>query len=144
MARQQAVKKVVGSSRTPNTDAPLTRHLLSSKQFAREPRRVKSSAFIPRENPGTGIFQTSVFQIQGLSEDEVWSLGEQHVLKNRPDRRVHGRADVTVQEVLGVGLYLDPDNDPPRHANIVGWPGTKPERKLVALKLAEAARLVVR
>ena len=136
--------KVDGSFRTPKTNDPLTRHLLSSSQFARESNRVKSSAFTPQENPRTGILQTSIFQTKGLTENEVWSLGEQHILKNRPDRRLHGRADVTVQEVLGTGLDLDPDNDPLRHANIVGWPNTKPERKLVALKLAEVARLVLR
>ncbi len=130
------MKKVNSSFSTPKPNDPLTRHLLSSSQFAGESKRVKSSAFTPLENPSTGIFQTSVFQTKGLTENEVWSLGEQHVLKNRPDGRIHGRADVTVQEVLGAELDLDPDNDPPRHANIVGWPSTKAERKPACVLVA--------
>ena len=48
---------------------------------------------------------------------------------------------VTVQEV---GLKIDADNDPPRHANIVGWPKEKSARKLMALESSERATLKLR
>ena len=47
----------------------------------------------------------------------------------------------TVRET---GLTIDPDNDPPRHANILGWPEEKSEQKLIALELSESAKLKLR
>ena len=40
-----------------------------------------------------------------------------------------------------VHLKVKLDNDPPRHANIYGWPEEKAEQKVLALKLAEQAEL---
>ena len=137
------MRKVDDFSRNPKSNDPLTRCLLSKSYFAGELRRVKPSAFIPPNNPTGGIFRTSVFQIKGLTESEVWSLGYDFVLRDQPGRRLHARADISVQNVWSAGLDLDADNNPPRHASIVGWPETKAERKVFALKLAGVARLVL-
>jgi len=34
-----------------------------------------------------------------------------------------------------------PDNNPPRHANIINWPAEKSEQKLIAIELAENSQL---
>lgn len=82
----------------------------------------------------------SVFRITGLSEDEIWALGD----NVNPGGDTTGRADVAERAVTEVGLQVEHDNDPPRHANIRGWPDDKPQRKALALRLARIAVLHVR
>lgn len=62
-------------------------------------------------------------------------------LRKRP---ILGRAELTVDEIVSVGLRLEPDNRPYRHANIVGWPTVKHEWKSLAQELAAVARLKTR
>ena len=57
---------------------------------------------------------------------------------------VHGRGDLSADAVGAVGLELDPNDRPRRHANIVGWPPDKPERKMLALELSKVAELILR
>ena len=66
----------------------------------------------------------SVFQIEGLDENLIWEIGTTHVAEPG-NRTLHGRGDITVAAVSETGLGLSPDNEPPRHANIVGWPEEK-------------------
>lgn len=70
---------------------------------------------------------------------EIWRLGEAHVSK-----KLHGRAELTIADVAEVGLTIDPDNNPERHATVSGWPTQKSAQILYALKLAERATLVLR
>jgi hypothetical protein len=37
-------------------------------------------------------------------------------------RKLHGRADIKALNILENGLKIDPDDTPPRHANIIDWP----------------------
>lgn len=101
--------------------------------------RAKPRAFEP--SPKTR--QTSVFCLGGLSDSEAWDLGDRFVagVRNKP---VLARATVTVSAVETVGLHADFDNDPPRHANIVGWPESKHETKSRAQELAAEAVLLIR
>jgi hypothetical protein len=78
----------------------------------------------------------SVFRTSGLSENEIWSIGES--LRPRP---LLGRADIRAGSVYEVGLSIDVDNDPPRHANIVDWPEEDTAIRLKAIELAERAQL---
>ncbi len=39
------------------------------------------------------------------------------------------------------GLFIDPDDIPPRHANIIGWPDEDSAIKLAAIELAQKAKL---
>ena len=116
----------------------LARFLLSRSLFSREKRTVKSSAFMP---PPSG--ELSVFRIEGLSAGETWELGERHVARPQ-QRRLHGRADMVARAVTESGLKVNPDDDPPRHATIVGWPDSKDAQKSIALELAVRAKLRLR
>ena len=59
---------------------------------------------------------------------------------NRP-RNLHGRADIQAFNILEINLQINPDNTPPRHASIIGWPELKEERKSIAQELAAKALL---
>ncbi len=61
--------------------------------------------------------------------------------KMNPPRNLHGRADIQALNILVNNLQIDPDNTPPRHANIIGWPELKEERKSIAQELAAKASL---
>lgn len=105
--------------------------------------RLKYNAFLPRSIDG-GAFSLSVFRIDGLAEDEVWDLARTHVLPNLPaGRRIHGRGDLTADEVVAANpLAVDFDDTPPRHANVIGWPQDREGQKVLAQALAAAAMSV--
>jgi len=81
---------------------------------------------------------TSVFQIRGLSASRIWSLLLRHAT-----RPLLARADILVSVVGDVGLKLDPDNRPLRHASITGWPEAKSAKMVLAKKIAAEATLFV-
>jgi hypothetical protein len=115
---------------------PLSRFLTQSRQFAGD--RVKPRAFLPAPD---GI--TSSFRTRGLAEEGIWALGELRVASAQ-DGRLYGRGDLPVRSVTATGLRVDADDDPPRHAGIVGWPEDKDARTSRAQELAAAATLVLR
>lgn len=99
--------------------------------------RVKPRAFQPdRSNV------TSVYRVRGLTVTAIWRLGDTVAAHGRDPARA--RAEVTVADVRDVGLEVDPDDVPPRHAAITGWPTAKDEWKLLAQQLAAKATLCVR
>jgi hypothetical protein len=119
---------------------PLGRYLLSKNYFSRQNNRVKYSAFMPPAD-----LQLSVFRMQDLTEDDIWTLGEEEVVKKAPTpKTLYGRAEIIPLTVRHVGLRVDPDDTPPRHVSITGWPQVKSEQKLMALQLAEEAILKLR
>ncbi len=90
---------------------------------------------MPPEN-----LRLSVFQIKGLNENDIWKMGEAYIAK--PSKKtLYGRGDITVSAVHRIELDLISDNEPPRHADIVGWPEEKSEQKLLAEELAADASL---
>ncbi len=83
---------------------------------------------------------TSVFRVAELLDEEVWELGDEHVAAVR-GKDVIARANVLVSDVLEINLSVDPDDTPPRHANIAGWADSKSEIRQQALELAAKATL---
>ncbi|MBE9478696.1 MAG: hypothetical protein IMY80_01930 [Chloroflexi bacterium] len=112
----------------------LARFLCSKRQFSIENKRVKHGAFLPHKGA------TSVFMVVGLAISEMWDIGQAHVVE-ASGRTLHGCALIMMEHVRECGLELDPDNVPPRHASIVGWPSSKGEQKLRAMDLAARATL---
>lgn len=94
---------------------------------------VKLGAFLP---PRDG--RTSVFRTISLTPQQVRALSA-----TAQDRVPLAVGTISVKSVLGADLKVEPDNDPFRHANIVGWPDTKFEQKDRALVLAQSAALEV-
>ncbi len=125
----------------PDDPAPeelTARFLVDGRHFREDKGQVKARAFQPaRDN------RTSVFRVAGLDEKGIWNIGDIHVAPRR-NRPILGRAELTVGEITSVGLRLEPDNQPYRHANIAGWPPAKDEQKSLAQELAANARLRAR
>jgi len=117
---------------------PLARYLLYSKYFSSATRRVKPGAFLPPKD-----LKLSVFNVKGLDDDGAWGLARDHVVPQQPGRTLHGRAELAAAIVLENGLEAVPDQPPPRHANVVGWPEEKDAQKDIALQLAEKASLII-
>jgi hypothetical protein len=79
--------------------------------------------------------RTSVFRVDGLELPEIRSLG--HTVLRNPPPIAHANTIAAV--VYNCGLTFDPNNEPERHADIVGWPDRKEQQKLIALKITEEA-----
>jgi hypothetical protein len=117
-------------------DELLVRFILSSSGYTKD-LAVTANAFMP--NPNT--MDTSVFRHSGLSENEMWKIGEQ--IANLRPAKLHGRADVIAIHVKKQSLSIQPTREPKNHANITGWPSDKPSRKIKALAIALAAGKMV-
>jgi len=113
------------------TSETLSRFILQKNWYRPSDSTVKYATFMPNPNNG----QTSVFRIYGLSDKEVWDIGELEVAP-RLVKPVLGRADIGVSNVMEKGLKILPSEPPKRHANIEGWPEEKSEQTLIAIELA--------
>jgi hypothetical protein len=119
----------------------ISRFLCEAEHFNRAKQFVKFRAFLPRIQD----IDLSVSRTAGLREGEVWVLADLHV--GQPSGRlVIARGDFTPQDVRNVSLDVVPDEPPPAHALLVGWPpaAERERRKTLAFKLAERAQLIVR
>ena len=116
----------------------LTRYILHKNHFSILHQRVKYAAFLPAPNG-----ETSVFRVSGLEATTIWEIGDKEVAMRR-GTPVLGRADILAAHVFSRKLKIVPDDNPPRHANITGWSEEKSERKLIAMELAEDARLYLK
>lgn len=118
----------------------LARYLTQSNHFNLRTYSVRPKAFDPPPN-----LRLSVFRIDGLSAQEIWTNGQINVINRMPQPRpLYGFANIKVLEVQATSLTVDPDDNPPRHASIVGWPQDKSERILLTQELASKAKLVLR
>ena len=99
-----------------------------------DPLKPTWRAFMPRKETR----ELSVFRTAGLSEAKIWELAAIRVKSNPKARAV-----VSPQDVVASGLEVDPDNIPPRHANIVGWPAGKDAQMSHAVELAAQGTLVL-
>ena len=112
---------------------PLARFIFSKSHFNLRSRRVRHHAFMP-----TGGGETSVFRIEGLDEDAVWTIG--NAVGSQRNQTLYARGDIKAEAVRSAKLDVLP-SEPQRHANIVGWSSEKSQQKLRAMELAGAAKL---
>ena len=83
----------------------------------------------------------SVFSVDGLTKRCICELGVSQVGKPQ-NKRLYGWAELSCRQIGETGLTIDQDNDPPGHANVVGWPVAREDRKQKALELAHLANAV--
>jgi hypothetical protein len=113
-----------------------SRYLIERGHFSPENSRVKPKALEPARKD----HKTSVFRISGLADPEIWSFGNEYVA--RPlGKALLGRGDLIVGEIKALGLAIEVDDNPPRHANIAGWPLEKEKWKSLSQELAAIATL---
>jgi hypothetical protein len=123
-----------------NDSESLARYLTQSNHFHLPTNSVRAKAFEPPAN-----LRLSVFRIDGLTIEDVWRLGQTNVMDRMPQpRTLYGIANIKVGPTQDLNLTVYADNDPPRHASVVGWPDDKSARKLIAMELAANAKLVLR
>jgi hypothetical protein len=118
------------------SDEKLARFVFSKNHFKPSDRTVKYAAFMPPSQNK----KTSVFCVSGLSEEEIWEIGNRDVAQIR-QKPLLGRGDILVLHVQKTGLNVNIDNNPPRHANIIGWPEEHSAQILKAIELAKNAQL---
>ena len=120
-----------------NGQETIARYITSSRWYSREKNIVKPLTFMPPPD-----LKLSVFRIDNLSEPEIWKIGFEKVIsKMIQPKNLHGRADIQALNILENNLQIEPDNTPPRHADIIGWPELKEEQKSIAQELAAKASL---
>lgn len=119
----------------------LARYLTHKNHYSLLYNSVRPAAFQPPSN-----LRLSVFRIDGLTFEEVWGIGQVDVINAmpQPKKNLHGFADIKASAVCEKNLDVDPDDNPPRHADIVGWPQEKSECNLIAQELAASAILRLR
>ncbi len=123
-----------------NPSESLGRYLTQKNHFFHRDKAVRSLAFMPPPD-----LRLSVFRIDGLKLDGVWTIGQKEVINNMPEpRTLYGMADIKASKVRASDLEIEPSNTPPRHADICGWPEEKEKRKIIALELAAEAKLVLK
>ncbi len=112
----------------------LSRYLFSRNNFSPTKQIIHYTAFVPPPDKRLSVFCTS-----GLPENEIWGIGE-NVGRLR-NQNLLGRADIKALPVYEAGLFIEPDDTPPRHANIINWPDEDSAIKLAAIELAQKAQL---
>ena len=115
----------------------LARFVIYSKWIRSSDQSIRPDAFIPPQN-----LQLSVTRHLGLSEAEIWQLG-QAVADKRP-ARPYGRADLQAAEARRHSLHIEPEpiENNPNHAHITNWPADKPTQKIISLELSASAKFV--
>ena len=118
--------------------------LLARFQASREVRSespvVRPSVFLPRPDSTLGgRLALSTFRLNNLSARAVRDLGERRVHDHLgPERRLKSPVAPPVRDEYQ-GLAVSPDDIPPRHVNVLGWPGDEVDRLGIANELCAAA-----
>jgi hypothetical protein len=111
---------------------------LCDEHFRKSDNTVKPRAFQPIVDKGRLV--VSVFRIHGLDNIGIWRIG--HDIGAVSNRTICARADIPVASIREIGLDIDPDNIPYRHANIINWPQEEGAIKQMQQELAAEAHLV--
>jgi len=111
----------------------LSRFVVYNRWIRSSINKVKYAAFIPDKNG-----DTSVFRISGITDSEIWDIGNREVAPKRK-RQILGRADIITSIVISKDLKVIPSEPPERHADITGWP-EESKQKQIALELADEAQ----
>ena len=115
----------------------LSRFVLSRKQFRFSNQTVKVGAFIPPKNKPLSVYRTSK-----LSEDEIWSIGEEFVAEPR-GQTLYGRADLLAQDVYDLKQKVEPETSRHcLHADIIPWPDGREDMLFFATKLALKSKFI--
>ena len=113
----------------------LSRFILQTNWFSSLENRVKYAAFMPNRNGETSVFRTS-----GITDYEIWDIGDCEVSIKR-GKAILGRADIRTNNVILKDLQVVPKEPPVRHANIIGWPDERSKQRLIAIELAAESLL---
>lgn len=74
-----------------------------------------------------------------LEGPQRWEL-----LQANANKPLYGRTELAAVVFVEEGLTADPDWDPERHVNIIGWPDEEEVRKGISQSLYAAQRFIPR
>ena len=109
-------------------------------RFALESGRITKDFAKPKLFEPNKGGELSVFDVVGLSCCEKCKLGIPVAMAQ--NKRLYGWAMISCEQIREVGLLVDLDNNPPRHANVRGWPIGREDRKAKQQELASLASVV--
>lgn len=114
----------------------LARFVTQSGQFRKRDGTVKSNLFMPHP-----YRELSVTRHREATETEIWAEGRSVAAS----KKLYGRADISCMncQVDSLTVIAKPLPRNPNHADIEGWPEEKADKKLIALKLADAASQLI-
>ena len=117
----------------------LSRFILSKNEFRPSDQTVKPKAFVPPKNKRLSVYRTST-----LTEDEIWSIGNEFVAQPR-GKTLYGRADLLAQDVCTLQQKVEPETSiHPLHADIIPWPDGRDDILFLATQLALRSKFVSR
>lgn len=115
----------------------LSRFVMSRNEFRSSDQTVKAKAFIPPRNKRLSVYRTST-----LSEEEIWSIGNELVAEPR-GKTLYGRADLLAQDVYALQQKVEPETSVhPLHADITPWPDGRADILFLATQLAVRSKFV--
>lgn len=120
-------------------EADTLARFLVERHFVRTKQLVKPRAFLPELYDGT--LTTSVFDADGLSDDELWNVGIEHVADPR-GKPLYGHAELQLAAVLAAALSVRSAEPPPRHRELIGWSTDKEDQLSVSRHAILKLRLV--
>lgn len=124
---------------------PIARFIFSADHFTATTGRVKSAAIAPLAHRVSGRLETSVYRVDGISESNIWAICTAHVDNPSAKRLMKARASCSAGVVVAQGLAVEADGQPhQRHANVIGWPGAKNERKILQQRIVSEMTLELR
>lgn len=102
--------------------------------------------FVPNRDLNLRL-SLSVFDVGGLTCKGIRKLGigvaKEIAKKQSTSRHLYGWGEIDACAVLReANLQIERDDNPPRHANIVGWPSDAEERKYRQQLLGQLSRPV--
>lgn len=111
----------------------LARYLVRSNDF-RADNTIKAAPFMPHPH-----VDLSVNRHLECTEDEIWAFGRQ--VSDKLSKRLYGRTDVAAKHCFDLNLTVNAAPIPgnPNHADVKGYPDSKPDQKSIAQKLAAVA-----
>jgi len=119
----------------------LARFVFSRGHIRTSDSTLKPRAFEPERHPSTRNLELSVSRVDSLGEDAIWSIGAAIAVTRQCT--LYARGEFTCALPKRVGLMVEPDEPPVRHAVIKGWPGTKNAWMSRAQEIAAEAKPVM-
>ncbi len=111
-----------------SADEPLARYVFGSLASGKP----KTGEFLP--NPKEGL-TTSVFRVEGLVEEEIWTIGRTIVGPPRgAEPKAFAQFAASVPEKFLIQVVPECSIHA-RHANLQNWPANKEEQKVIANEL---------
>ncbi len=122
---------------TIDSNERISRFILSRNEFRPSDQTVKAKAFVPPKNKRLSVYRTST-----LTEDEVWSIGNEFVAEPR-GKTLYGRANLLAKDVYALQQKVEPETSiHPLHADIIPWPDGRDDILFLATQLALRSKFV--